>query len=495
MGMIAIYWQAESVYNALAEMIAHLKEIAPELCAEPEKRNSAVLNENQQAELDSFFDEHPELDNPKALLRNGFPQALNKEIFQWKHYNSAVFFYKFLLRFEGSLDIEEVLETIKEEPFLSLNSNWEQTGIYILPRVRSIHDSLDPANDEGKQKHWSTDWNTGINQDLGNTFYIERRELQVRGKEYKIKNIVLSSALFEGKDYLRIAVSPVVSDADLDVHYYEEEYLGAKGLRFSVHGLKNADRVHKRTEAAFLEACRRDAHVMVFPEMLGDEQLLEPTSEFSAMIDSMIEKAEAEGCAAPYLTLMPTWWHGGCNELYVISDKNKRLCIQQKQNPFNQGKDGADYTEALNDTELEVQIVHIDGVGRITFPICKDLLVEDYDKLLLSVIRSTFAICPSFSPGKTQFDLGAEKGKPYGCYILWLNTCSAMEHVGAGEGPMNHIGWFSCPLVEDSLQKLCPNCGGVCGKDSDACLFIAEVSLNRDRPGVTVSEHIHIQSA
>lgn len=227
--------------------------------------------------------------------------------------------------------------------------------------------------------------------------------------------------------------------------------------------------------------------------MLGDEKLLEPTGQFSSMIDSMIEKAEKERYAAPYLTCMPTWWHDGRNELYVISHKSERLCIQQKQKPFNLGKDGLEYTEALTYTEPEVQIIHIDGIGRITFPICKDLLVSDYSGMLISVLRSTFAICPSFSPKKTQFDLGAAKGTPYGCYIIWLNTCSAVEDAGLGDKSVDHIGWISCPLVENSLQKLCPNCGGDCGSDSDVCLFIVQVSLDRDSPGAIVSDHIHIQ--
>ena len=493
MDMTATYHKAESVYNQLAEMIAHLKEIAPEFCADPEKRKSAVFNREQKAELDLFLKEHPALNDPRAMFLGGFPPKVKEDICQWKYYDDAVFFYNLLLRFEHKLDIEDVLGTIKEKPFVSLNSNWDLTNIYILPRVRSIHDALDLVSEEDKQKHWSTDWNAGINQNLKNIFYVERQELQLRGKEYKIRNVVLSSALFEDKKYLRIAVSPIVADAELDVHYYEEEDHGVKGLRFSVHGLKNAERVHKRIEAAFLEACRKDADVAVFPEMLGDEKLLEPTGQFSSMIDSMIEKAEKERCAAPYLTLMPTWWHDGRNELYVISDKSERLCIQQKQKPFNLEKDGVEYTEALTYTEPEVQIVHIDGIGRITFPICKDLLVPDYSDMLISVLRSTFAICPSFSPKKTQFDLGAAKGTPYGCYIIWLNTCSAMEDMGTGDKSVDHIGWISCPLVKNSLQKLCPNCGGDCGSDSDVCLFIVQVSLDRDSPGAIVSDHIHIQ--
>lgn len=494
MDMIATYYKAESVYNQLAEMIAHLKKIAPEFCADPEKRKSSVFSREQKAELGLFFKEHPELNDPRAMFLDGFSPKLKESICQWKYYNDAIFFYNLLLRFERELDIEDVLGTIKEKPFVSLNSNWEMTDIYILPRVRSIHDSLDPAGEEDRQKHWSTDWNAGINQDLKSIFYVERQELRLRGKEYKIRNVVLSSALFESKNYFRIAVSPIVSDAELDVHYYEEEDRGVKGLRFSVHGLKNVERVHRRIEAAFLEACRKDADVAVFPEMLGDEELLEPTGQFSPMIDSMIEKAEKEGHVAPYLTLMPTWWHDGRNELYVISDKGERLCIQQKQKPFNLKKDGVEYTEALTYTKPEVQIVHIDGIGRITFPICKDLLVPDYSDMLISVLRSTFAICPSFSPKKTQFDLGAAKGTPYGCYIIWLNTCSAMEDVETRDKSMDHIGWFSCPLVEDSLQKLCPNCSGDCGNDSDVCLFIVQVSLDRDSPRAIVGDHIHVQS-
>lgn len=485
----------DSVCNQLASMIVHLKEIAPDFYASPETRRSAVLSEAQEKAINELLSAHPALKEPGGMLRGGFPFSAEDAIRHWEYYNEPVPFFHLLRAVEEKLDIEETLKLIGERPFVSLNSNREETDIYILPRVRSIHDPLTPDDGEDEEapqrKHWAGEWNYGINQDLKNIFYVESEDLTIRGVTYTIRNIVLTSPILEDKDDFMIALSPVVSDAELDKRYSKEKSGDTPIRYFSVHGIKNAERVHGRIKSSFLEACQAGADMAVFPEMLGDAWLLEPDKQFSSMIDSMIEEAEEQEHPAPHLTLMPTWWHDGRNELYVISNKNERLCIQQKQNPFILEEGGQEYLEKLACANHEVQILHIDGFGRITFPICKDLLVQDYGDLLIKVLHSTFAICPSFSPGKTQFDLTAAKGRPYGCYMIWINTCSAVE----GKEPPDHVGWIACPFPKEAEQRLCPDCKGNCGEDSSPCLFLIRISLDREHPDVEVKAHIHIRDA
>lgn len=490
MDVPAVHGALDSICCQLAEMIAHLKETAPDFYASPEMRGSAVLGEVQQKAVYDFFSAHPALNEPGFMLRNGFPASLADAIRGWAHYDEPVPFFHLLREIEGMLDIEDMLKLIGEDSFISLNSNRESTRIYILPRVRSIHDPVAPAGemkeDAPHPKRWAWDWNAGINQDLKNIFYIEREDLVVRGAAYEIRNIILSAPILDGKDHFVIALSPVVSDAELDKRYSREESGGMTLRYFHVLGIKNAERTHRRLSSSFLKACQAGADMTVFPEMLGDAELLEPDELYSSAVDSMIQEAENQGYPAPYLTLMPTWWHDGRNELYVISGKNERLCVQQKQNPFSLEENGAEYMEALVNTRREVQILHIDGLGRITFPICKDLLVQDYSDLLIKILHSTFVICPSFSPGKTQFDLTSLKGRQYGCYMIWLNTCSAVE-----EKPPDHLGWIACPYPEGNERHFCPGCGGNCGTDSDVCLFLLQIGLDREHPTVEVQPHIH----
>lgn len=485
----ATHSTVDGVCSQLADMIAHLKEIAPEFYASPEIRGSAVLSETHQKAIYEFLNTYPALNEPGFMLRNGFSAALEEAIRSWAYYNEPVPFFHLLLEIEEKLEIEELLKLIGEDPFVSLNGNRESTCIYILPRVRSIHDPLDLAGEDEESvlppRHWAGDWNAGINQDLKNIFYVEREDLMVRDTAYTIQNTVLTAPILEGKDHFAIALSPVVSDAELDKRCSQEERSGIPVRCFHVLGLKNAERVHARLRSSFLKACQIGADMAVFPEMLGDEELLEPDKLYSSVVDSMIQEAENQGYPAPHLTLMPTWWHDECNELYVISDKNERLCIQQKQNPFSLEEDGAEYMEALVNTKREVQILHIDGLGRITFPICKDLLVQDYSDMLIKTLHSTFVICPSFSPRKTQFDLTSLKGRQYGCYMIWLNTCSAVE-----ESPPDHLGWIACPYPKGAEQHLCPDCKGNCGADSDDCLFLIRISLDLEHPRVEVNPHI-----
>lgn len=494
MSVAEAHGAVESVCNQLANMIAHLKEIAPEFYAGPEIRGSAVLSEEYQAEIFKFLDDHPEISDPETILCDGFPAPLEDAIRGWEYYNEPVPFFHLLLEMEGKLDIEELLKLIGEDSFTSLNSNRNSTGIYILPRVRSILDPLTPAGWEEEDappvKHWAEEWDIGINQDLKNIFYIERDALTARGAPYTIRNRVLTAPILEGKRELLIALSPLMSNAVLDKRYGRSEYHGVEISSFSVQGIKNAHQVHKRFHATFVEACQRSAGIAVFPEMLGDAGLLEPDKPCSDAIAAMIREAEDQERPAPYLTLIPTWWHDGQNELYVISNGNERLCVQQKQHSFTLEENGVKYMEELAGPNREIQILHIDGLGRFTFPICKDLLVQDYSDLLIRRLHSTFVICPSFSPKKTQFKLTSLKGRPYGCYVIWLNTCSATE-----KKPPEYLGWITCPYSEEIEHYLYSGCQGNCGGDSDICLFLIRISLDGDPPEVTVEPHIQTSSA
>lgn len=485
---------AASVYNQLAEMIAHLKKIAPEFYASPEMRGSAVFSEEHRADVLEFLDHHPEINDPETILCDGFPAQLEDAIRGWEYYDEPVRFFYLLLEMEGKLDIEELLKLVGEDPFTSLNSNGDSTGIYILPRIRTILDPLTPAGWEGEEappvKRWADEWDIGINQDLKNIFYIERDTLTAQGVRYTIRNRVLTAPILEGKREFLIALSPLTSNAVLDKRYDRREYHGIEISSFSVQGIKNAGQVHDRFGAAFLEACQRSADMMVFPEMLGDAGLVEPDKPYSGAIAAMIREAEDRKRPAPYLTLIPTWWHDGKNELYVISGGNERLCVQQKQHSFTLKENGVKYMEELADPNREIQILHIDGLGRFTFPICKDLLVQDYSDLLIRGLHSTFVICPSFSPGKTQFALTSLKGRPYGCYVIWLNTCSATE-----QKPPEYLGYIACPYSGKIEHFLCPRCQGNCGGDLDVCLFLIRISLDDDPPKVTVEPHIRTSNA
>lgn len=281
-------------------------------------------------------------------------------------------------------------------------------------------------------------------------------------------------------------------DAKLKVCYDYEKIPGGKQRLFSVNGFENPERIHERLRAAFLQACRESVDILAFPEMLGDAQLLSPDEEYSRMFDAFAQEAEDEGLPTPFLIIGPTWWHDHSNEAHVFTNVSDRVCVQQKQFSFNDSSKSGNPREDLREPRREVEVIHIPKLGRLTISICKDLLTDDYRDLLMRTLRSTICICPSFSPGKTKFDLQAPRDRGYGCYVLWMNTCSAYEK---NEPIPAYIGLISSPVPGLSEQYFVPRCYGRCGGDSNVCLFTVKLSLDRNEPSAVVNDHIFREAA
>lgn len=490
MGHAAIRFGAESVYDEVAVMIRHYKDVAPELYNSPERRRATELRDEQKAELRNFFNSNPELNEPARLLYTGFPRELKETVEKWKYYSDPDMLLELITGFEGKIYLDDILRTIGTGSFPALNGNYEQTGIRILPNVRSVHDPRKYPEDNGpdrKEKHWAWECDPGINQELRNIYYVENDALVVRGVPCKLNNVVLDHPFLEGKEWLTIAASPMANDIKLKMDYLTVERDTAVERRFAVKGLHNPKRAWARLEAAFLRACKERADIVMFPEMLGDELFIQPGSRHSRKMDDLIDKALEKGLTLPFLILMPTWWHDGHNELYVLSGENELKCVQRKYIPFiyREKDTKLKYMEDLVDTVPEVQLVHIDGVGRAAFMICRDMLETDYEKMLISALHCTLILCPSFSPHKTAFDLKDGQGRPNGCYIVWLNSCSASDD------KMKHVGWVSSPVAEDYVTRFCPACGGKCGEDSMACLFLVKIGTGPENSGETECKPVH----
>ena len=490
MGQAAIRFDAESVFDELAVLIKQYKTIAPEMYNSPERRRATQLRTEQELALKSLYDANPELEEPVKLFITGFPQNLRENIESWKYYSDPDMLLELITRFEGKLYLDDVLRTIRQEPFQALNGNYEQTGIRILPNVRSVHDSrMCPADNgaEQEQKHWAWEYNPGINQELRNIFYVENDDLVVRGVPCKLSNVVIDSIFLDGKKQITVAASPMAKNITFKMCFHTRIRDSAVEHRFTVNGLHNPERAWRRLEAAFLRACRNQADIVMFPEMLGDESFFQLGGKHAKRIDDLIDKAIEMGLSLPLLILMPTWWHEGHNELYIFSGKGELECIQRKFVPFifRETDTNLEYVEDLVDVAPEVQLVHIDGLGRVAFMICRDMLEANYGKMLISALRSTLILCPSFSPHKTAFDLKDGLGRPNGCYIVWLNTCSALKT------EIKHVGWIASPITEEYVTRFCPKCAGYCGEDSDACLFLAQIGIGLENSSETVCRHIH----
>lgn len=501
-------YKYENPFNVEAEWICHLRALDENMFFQHDLRKTFLPPQDLDKEVGELFQKLPYLSDGKLMIRFGVPQDEKKIVQQWIHYSDFTYMLHFLSAFTGKLSNEIIFASSyfysithtaegKTKEFESLNSNTEETGLLILPLVKTINDPLDPAredssttsetekpNTEKLKKHWATDRIPGIQVELAHTFYINKKDLEYSNHQYGVLHSVLQRHIFpENKKTLRIAVCPLAHKDILCMEtYYKNVEKKEQGL-CCADGLKNEDFVYDRIQAAFLTAGKERADIIIFPEMLGNEKII--SQRFFAQIK---EAMRSRGYPMPGLTLLPTWWHQNQNELYVMDASGKLLCTQQKQVPYIfEDKDSISYAEDLRNPERVIHVVHIPDVGRFAFPICKDFLEEEYIRIMLRQLRTTFLLCPSFSPSKTQFDLTAPGVIKYGCYTIWCNTCAAYY---LSEKPPAHVGLIAGPQAfEETMKVLCPNCEGNCGDESNACVFLVEISM--DHTATITYRHIY----
>ena len=478
-----------NIFDFIAERIYHVHMLNPEAYESEDFRKTIVQPGDLDDEVSALFDAHPCLKNSRTLIRRGIPCDTATAICGWKHNGNFSYVYEFLLRLTRKIPVNDIIRystKVKEKcGFEALNNNVGETGIQITLKVKSINDPLEPAWEASEQdgaagdqsgggKHWATERLPGINEDLSNVMYIELNDLEIKGARYKVVHHIVDRDFFAGgKKELVVGVSPLARDDFLEPSYEVRDEGGGPRRFFNVTGLKKADLVQDKIIAAAMEACDQGVDILMYAEMFGSRETV--SEDF---VKRMSDLADEAGLPMPSLILLPTWWHDHCNELYVMDGSGALVSQQQKQHPFVYTDDetGEGYAEDLQVTKHTVHVIHIPGLGRLTFPICRDYLQPEYLRLMAESLRSTFLLCPSYSRGKTQFDLTSSGEIKYGCYTVWINTCAATHDKASCPG---YVGLVSGPLAEgDYIKRLEPACGGECGGRQDACLFVIRISMD-----------------
>ncbi len=498
---MAFQYKNINPFNVEAELIGRLKSLDRERFYNVEQRRTTCDPPDVEQQTQRLFETLPCLRDTARLIVFGVPAEEMELIRSWEHFDSFVHVLCFLRLFSRQMPLAQVLRSPyfyslthaqdgRTVEFDQLNTNAEETGVAVYPKIRTIHDPLEPAAEE--EKHWAADRVRGVQSELADTYYVELDDLRCAGKRYRVRHSFLSRHIFpEGKKRLKIAVCPVGRADLLAPERYACDGPAGKQRLFRINGLKDEAYIHDRCAAAIVRAAEEGADIVIFPEMLGSERLVGP-----AFYEETARAVKERGGSMPGLILLPTWWHDNKNALFVLDAAGRWLCVQEKQFPFvytndktEKNKDGDDlaYCEDLREIDRTIHMVHIPDVGRFAFPICRDFLETDYAFLMLQQLRATFLLCPSYTLHKKQFDLTAPGAIPYGCYVLWCNTCAAFydeavpAYVGLASGPQE--------LPAGPVDYMRPECGGRCGQQQDACIFLVEISM--DHSAVITHRHIY----
>lgn len=477
---ILFSFEDSNPYDLLAQLINQLRGIDKKAYLDSSYRDSISRPPSLEVIISSFLEEHPVFEDGMRMIAYGVPETDAEALLS----QSGDFLtqLELLLQVERQLRWEEVLDSVYlkslgQRGFFSLNGNTEETGIAILPKVRTINDDLDS---EKRKKKYADQGDNGLNCEFANIYYIELEQLRYNGEPCGMRHYFprIARSKWERTKNLRIALAPLAHGEFLKTREFQRtDKHGTELNLFSIDGIQDEERLRRIIKADYITACRKHADIIMFPEALGSKQIV--SDEFRSELRQAAKYAVPDS-SQPTLVLMPTWWHDQRNELYV-STSGRNICIQEKCAPFSyqSEKDKRIYREDLRSEAKEICVVHIPELGRLTFPICRDFLTNEYLKLMVVQARSTFLLCPAYSFGKTRFDLNATFPISYGCYTAMINSC------GTHSEPADYLGLIAGPKPGDmSTVYLTPTCTQACPAGEEACIFLVEINVG-DRTTIT----------
>ena len=397
-----------------------------------------------------------------------------------KEENDYLFYRSVLCQLDSMLDMDILIkkydfnkydDDISCRIFDSLNGNYQETGVTIIPNVPSLPTTFYVKKESGfedKKYKNANYWYDNINDHFNNIICISNSMLD----GYKINNVIIDLFKNREKDKIVIGVTPCCNKRlnDLmNVHEYCNEDTGTQ--HFEIKEYYDPQFLTDNFLKCLSLAKSSHVDILIGPEMLGSLELCEPDDI------GFNKHFRDEKGLAPHLIVTPSLWHDGKNYICVYLKNGELIGKQYKQNSFEFTDEGERYEEDLKDIPKEILLIHVPGWGRITFPICVDLLVPDYRDLLVRYLKSNLILCPSYSIGTVQFGNASGTMREFDARFVWLNSCSALRKFS--DKP-NAIGTVTVPLTnpddEAAEKKICPKCAGKC---PDCCLFTVDIQARR----------------
>ena len=355
------------------------------------------------------------------------------------------------------------------DSYNSLNQNLKETHIGIIKKVKC------------KWEH--TTVNNNLRGILSKFYFIDYKKCQ----DFVVKNIVLDpQMIFRGeKKLFRIAISPVTREKAVifsDPYERKNERTGARQYLFRVEGIANEDEITKKVITNIHKAGKSGADILVFPEMLGTQKMLERTI-------ALLQK-EKKKC--PCLIVFPSIWKKteadleNENKSAVVLNGERVLFEQKKYGDFWYSKDGIPIYEDINREKQDqiLYVIHIEGLGRICILICYDYLEEENREKIIKNVCPTLVCSPSFSTGSFHFKILSGKYFDQNCNWVWCNTCAAEHEVkGQKEGNFKIVGAITtlskvCDLTEPGTFENVYKGRYACEKEEcEQCIYYGEISL------------------
>ncbi len=334
-----------------------------------------------------------------------------------------------------------IAEFEQEKFSIVLNTNRESVGVGLLPRCSCIWE----------RKHRLIHRYNNLESFLYNILLIENSVLgELIDKHYFLKDELFPH--FKERHAVKIAATPLRRERNFKVQLTDKDKIQYFNIAYENHSFESDNELVWKK---IWTAAENESDIVVFPELLGN---VETTDYVANKIKSL---SPDDAAKIPSLIVLPSYWEKNRNVVTVMDKFGNVICKQNKQNPFRKEFNGVGYLEQIS-SNLVVNVLHYEGIGRIAIMVCRDFLETEYMQQLMRCFKLTLIIVPSFSTGsydfRRSFDLCAHED----CNVVWVNTCAAL--IKGKEANFQDVGYVRKRISrnEDEAQMLykMPICSG-----------------------------------
>lgn len=298
--------------------------------------------------------------------------------------------------------------TIKESGILNNNSN--ECGIALFKKAKALWE------------HRSGGTEKGLNYtNLLSNFYVQ--DLKMKEKSgYKYENIWCLQDFKTEIEQIQDNKALTIGMTGLSDLKPFKIILGENGLNntFKVQLLPEfEEQIIPKIISIIKKACKDSVDILIFPEMLGSKKI-------NGKIQDTLFELYCNEIKTPLFVIAPSVWDSNKNELTVFNHTGEEILVQPKFVPYQHEEDGVKYVEDL-EYNSTIKVLHIDGLGRVIFPICKSFISPSF-KDITEVTKPLLILCPSYSTGYYDFEVEANSFSSVDCNVVWSNCCRALKH-------------------------------------------------------------------
>ncbi|SDB68474.1 hypothetical protein [Butyrivibrio sp. INlla16] len=350
----------------------------------------------------------------------------------------------------------------------ALNTNYEETGIWINPKfpIRKTYASDDS---DREKRVFNRDAFYGLNGELNNFAYF------VWDGTRRINNIIISGeALADAEDgKLSIAFAPMTSKQNiLKKKYGSFTRKGYQKCGISISLGNFGKELYYRMLEDWKIAADNGADIIFMPEALGTESVDGTNEENDKFFYDLYRNRIEKGQHVPYITIWPSYWHDSENGATITYASGFVIGTQYKYYPFVSKRDNRE--EALREYDIkESMIIHIPFVHRVSVLICSEFLSDNesrWSDFLCRCFGVSLLIVPSYSYGGQDFINKVQGYVGYDTTVIWGNCCGAAYEA-------NCCGACSIPGTNNIEMFKCDN-GGSCD-GVKACIFMTKLPLRQ----------------